>query len=74
MLFLGVNEIVLFDSSTILVIGLEKLSIFGLDGNGAKCDNLALKGEIVPRPLSKFVSFGGWGVGVNFDSGGKSRS
>ena len=40
--FLRDNEIVLFDSSTILVIGLEKLSIFGLDGNGAKCGNLAL--------------------------------
>ena len=72
--FLGVNEIVLFDSSTILVDGLEKLSIFGLDGNGAKCDNLAVKSELVPRSLSKPVSLSGRGSGVNFDSGGKSRS
>ena len=63
-----------FDSSTILVIGLEKLWIFGLDGNGIKCDNLAPEGEIVPRSLSKLVSLGGGASGVNSDSGGKSRS
>ena len=46
--FFGVKEIVLFDSSTILVNGLEKLSRAGLEGNGAIFSSLALNGEIVP--------------------------
>ena len=68
-----VKEIILFDSSTILVIGLKKLSRAGLEGNGAICGSLALNDEIVPSD-KKVVSLDGDGSGTNFDKGGKSRS
>ena len=71
--FLGVKEIELFDSSTILVMGLEKLSRAGLEGSGAICGSLTLNGEIVPSD-KKVVSLDGGGSGTNFDKGGKSRS
>ena len=70
---MGVKEIVLFDSLTVLVIGLEKLSRTGLEGNGAKCGSLALNCEIVPSD-KKVISLDGGGSGKNFGKGGKSRS
>ena len=71
--FLGVKEIELFDSSTILFMDLEKLSRAGLEGSGAICDSLALNDEIVPWD-KKVVSLHGGRSGTNFDKGRKSWS
>ena len=46
--FFGVIEIVLFFSSVISVMGLEKLSIFGLEGRGAIVGSLFCNIEILP--------------------------
>ena len=63
--FFGVMEMVLFFSSVISVIGLEKLSTLGLDGNGAifgSLKNFSLDGPIGGRFFDK----------ICFDEGGKS--
>ena len=57
--FFGVIEIVLFFSSVISVMGLEKLSIFGLDGRGATDGSLFLNGETFPSDDKK-SSFSRW--------------
>ena len=47
---------VLFDSSAILVIGLEKLSTLGLEDSGAIFRSLFHKGERLPSGYKKLVS------------------
>ena len=72
--FFGVIEIVLFDSSTILVIGLGKLSTLVLEGSGAIFGSLFRKGERLPSGNKKLVSLGSGGWGTNLERGGKSQS
>ena len=57
--FFGVIEIVLFFSSVISVIGLEKLSTLGLEGSGAIVESLFLNCETVPSGDKKIVSLDG---------------
>ena len=56
--FFGVIEIVLFLSSVILVVGLEKLSRLGLEGSGTIFGSLFLKGETLLSGYKKLVSLG----------------
>ena len=56
--FFGVIEIVLFFWSMILVMGLEKLFIFGLEGRGAMDGSLFLNGETLSSRVKKIVSLG----------------
>ena len=74
--FFGVIEIVLFFSSVILVVGLEKLSRLGLEGSGTIFGSLFLKGETLPSGYKKLVSLGSgvWGIIGCLKRGGKSRS
>ena len=77
--FFGVIEIVLFFSSVVSVIGLEKLSTLGLDGRGATVGSLFLSGETLPSGDKKLVSLDGVIGGTFFsktslDKGGKLRS
>ena len=57
--FFDVIEIVLFFSSVISVIGLEKLSMLGLEGSGAIVESLFLNCETVPSGDKKLVSLDG---------------
>ena len=57
--FFGVIEIVLFFSSVISVIGLEKLSTLGLEGSGAIVESLFLNCETLPSGDKKLVSLDG---------------
>ena len=50
--FFGVIEMVLFFSSVISVIGLEKLSTFGKNGSGAIFGSLFLNGKTLPSGTS----------------------
>ena len=75
--FFGVMEMVLSFSSVISVIGLEKLSTLGLDGNGAIFGSLFLNGETLPSGNKKLFSLDGPIGGrffdkICFDEGGKS--
>ena len=77
--FFDVIETVLFFSSVISVIGLEKLSTFGKDGSGAIFGSLFLNGETLPSGVKKLVSLDGRIGGkffakIFFVKGGKSRS
>ena len=77
--FFGVIEIVLFFSSVISVIGLEKLSTLGLDGRGTIVGSMFLSGGTLLSGDKKLVSLDGV-IGVKFfhktslDKIGKSRS
>ena len=75
LVFFGVIELVLFFSSVILVVGLEKLSTLGLEGSGAIFGSLFLKGETLPSVYTKVVSLGSgvWGIIGCLKKGGKSR-
>ena len=55
-LFFGVMDVVLFFSSVISVIGLQKLSILGLLESGAILGSLILNGEQLPSGDKKLVS------------------
>ena len=77
--FFGVIDIVLFFSSVISVIVLEKLSTLGLLGSGAIFGSLFLNGEKLPSGDKKLVSLD-WLIGgklfarICFDKGVKSLS
>ena len=74
LVFFGVIEIALFFSSGVLVIGLDKLSTLGLEGNGAIFGSLSLKDEMLPLGYRKLVPLGSGVRGMigYLERGGKS--
>ena len=74
--FFSVIEIVLFFSSVISLIGLEKLSTLDLEGSGVIFGSLFLKGDKLPSGNKKLVSLGSGASGTIgcLERGGESRS